>query len=295
MTIDEYPAASSVDNRWGAAGRVGAVGSYGTLDPADSAVDAARFRVPVQQRRTIPMQSRSPVDLEVIIPAYNEATRIEATLRATVEFLSAAPYSSRIIVVDNGSVDGTGAVCRRFRDEQRTGYPIEVLGCSRPGKGAAVRRGLLSSRAHFVGFFDADLSTPLETLTVAMETLREGAMAVVASRHAAGSTFVRPRRAGRRLGALAFRVLARDMVAGVSDTQCGFKFFDRATVVRALAQCRTSGFAFDVELLRRLQSDGHRIIELPVAWTDSDESTFRPVRDGIASFTSVLHMNRSLM
>jgi hypothetical protein len=82
------------------------------------------------------------------------------------------------------------------------------------------------------------------------------------------------------------------MVSGVHDTQCGFKFFERHAVTRALVQCRTSGFALDVELLHRLQSDGGRIVELPVSWTDGPGSTFRPIRDGLASFSAVLQMHR---
>jgi len=82
------------------------------------------------------------------------------------------------------------------------------------------------------------------------------------------------------------------MVPGVFDTQCGFKFFERKAVTRALVQCRTSGFAFDVELLQRLQHDGGTIVELPVAWTDGVQSTFRPIRDGLASFGAVFQMQK---
>ena len=75
--------------------------------------------------------------------------------------------------------------------------------------------------------------------------------------------------------------MTHTLVSGVRDTQCGFKFFDRDAVSRALAQCRTTGFAFDVELLRRIQADGGSIVEIPVAWTDDPRSTFRPIPDGV--------------
>jgi dolichyl-phosphate beta-glucosyltransferase len=238
-------------------------------------------------------RQRSVVDLEVIIPAYNEAARLPSTISNTVDFLKAQAWKSRIVVVDNGSADETGSVVRRL-SAASNGVPISLIGCSRPGKGAAVRRGLLSGTSTFTGFFDADLATPVDTLTPAMEHLRLGASAVIASRHSPGSTFVRRQQFRRRLGGAAFRVITNSMVQGVCDTQCGFKFFERGAITRAMVQCRTAGFAFDVELLRRLQREGGRIVEIPVAWTDGADSTFHPVRDGMASFASLVQMQRLL-
>jgi dolichyl-phosphate beta-glucosyltransferase len=238
------------------------------------------------------IRRRSAADLEVIIPAFNEVDRLPLTLRRTVEFLGAQPWRSRVVVVDNGSVDDTPGAVWRFTDGLDGAVPVEVVGCARPGKGAAVRRGLLSSTSQFVGFFDADLATPVETLSTAMGHLQQGTTAVIASRHVTGASFVRPQPLGRRVGGAAFRLLARTLVCGVHDTQCGFKFFERDAVMRALVQCQTTGFAFDVELLQRIQHDGGSIVEIPVAWTDDTRSTFRPVRDGLASFGAVLQMPR---
>ena len=239
---------------------------------------------------TVGSLRRSTVDLEVVIPAFNEAQRIAETLARTLDFLGSQAWSSRLVVVDNGSADETGAVVRRVAAENSGPVPITLVGCSCPGKGAAVRRGLLSGTSRFTGFFDADLATPVETLVPAMRHLRNGAAGVIASRHSPGSTFVRPQPLGRRLGGAAFRVVAGSMVTGIRDTQCGFKFFEREALTRAMVQCRSTGFAFDVELLQRLQRGGERIVEIPVAWTDGPGSTFRPVSDGIASFSAMLHM-----
>ncbi|MFI2565598.1 glycosyltransferase [Paenarthrobacter sp. NPDC089989] len=238
---------------------------------------------------------RSYVDLEVVIPAYNEAARIPGTLRQTVDFLAGQPWSSRIVVVDNGSVDETAAVVRRISHETQHEVPISVVGCSRRGKGAAVRRGLLSGTSRFTGFFDADLATPLETLVEVMTHLSDGAAAVIASRHAPGSRFVQPQHPVRRVGGTAFRVLTRSKVKGIRDTQCGFKFFEREALTAAMVQCRSTGFAFDVELLLRLQHNHSSIIELPVSWTDGAGSTFRPIRDGVSSFASVIQLQKAML
>jgi dolichyl-phosphate beta-glucosyltransferase len=229
-------------------------------------------------------------DLDVVIPAYNESARLPETLRETVRFLADVPWRSRVIVVDNGSVDGTAAAAAETAPTAGR-VTLDVIGCSRPGKGAAVRRGILAGRAPLVGFFDADLATPLETLPAAIAALRGGAAAAIASRHVVGASFVEAQPLTRRLGGQVFRTLSGALVSGVADTQCGFKFFQRPAVTAALVRTRTTGFAFDVELLHRIQRDGGEVVELPVAWTDRAGSTFHPVRDGIASYKAVLALH----
>jgi dolichyl-phosphate beta-glucosyltransferase len=247
-----------------------------------------------QPRRVRRGTGRSQVDLEVVIPAYNESARLPETLRRSVVHLDAQPWRSRIVVVDNGSADETAALARTAA-ARTDRVDVTVIGCSRPGKGAAVRRGLLTSTAPFVGFYDADLATPLPTIGDAVAALRSGAAAAIASRHVPGARFVVPQSLGRRAGGTAFRLLTRSLVPGVADTQCGFKFFRRDAVKTAIARVRTSGFAFDVELLAQVHRDGGRIAEIPVAWTDGVGSTFHPVRDGVASFRAVLNLRGSIL
>jgi glycosyltransferase involved in cell wall biosynthesis len=272
-----------------------------TVVPFDAGSPARRAGRDIRHRlgRTRPTlltptagSARPVADLEIAIPAYNEANRLPETLRRTVAFLREQRWSSRIVVVDNGSSDATADVVRAAaRDSDAV--PVDLVGCAQPGKGAAVRRALLSSRSRHVGFFDADLATPLETLVSAMDHLERGAAAVIGSRHTAGAEFVQAEPPARRLGGAAFRLLTRTLVSGVHDTQCGFKFFEREAVMLALVECRSTGFAFDVELLHQLQRTGAEIVELPVAWSHGDDSSFSPWRDGLASFGAVLQMQRS--
>src|SRR5215207_4606559 len=95
-------------------------------------------------------------DLDVVIPAYNESTRLPETLRETVRYLAEPPWRTRVIVVDNGSGDGTAAAAARTTPATDR-VTVEVIGSSQAGKGAAVRRGILHGTAPLVGFFDADL------------------------------------------------------------------------------------------------------------------------------------------
>jgi glycosyltransferase involved in cell wall biosynthesis len=255
---------------------------------ASNVLSAASARINHLSPAVDPRLRRTEVDIEVVIPAYNEARRLYDALNATARYLAAGSWSSRIVVVDNGSSDATSRIARA--GVAGTAVPITVMGCATAGKGAAVRRGMMTSTARFVGFVDADLATPIDALGQAMRLLESGATAVIGSRHATGASIVRRQPVGRRLGGAAFRALTRRMVPGVSDTQCGFKFFERKAVQQALSRCEVTGFAFDVELLRGVQAAGGTVVELPVSWTDDVRSSFRPMRDGVPAFRAALKL-----
>jgi glycosyltransferase involved in cell wall biosynthesis len=231
------------------------------------------------------------VDVEVIVPAWNEEARLENTLRSLTRHLAGQPWSSAVVVVDNGCVDRTADVVRTVA----AGSPVAVhlFGCVEPGKGAAIRRGVLRSRAKVVGFQDADLATPLEALAPAIRALADGADVVVASRRCPGGRIQDPQPALRRLGGDLFHYLTGKVVPGIHDTQCGFKFL-RGDVARELfADLGTDGFAFDVELLARAQARGLRIAELPVTWVSQDGSTFKMSRDGRRAYLDLFRLWRS--
>ncbi len=234
---------------------------------------------------------RPVVDLEVVIPAFNEESRLPATLDRTLRYLDQQPYTAAVVVVDNGSQDGTARVARAFGGGS---VPVHVVGWTQPGKGSAVRRGFATSSAHLLGFMDADLATPVETLDRVVPLLQAGHAAVIGSRRAPGSEFAVPQGALRRFGGNAFRAAARSLLPTVEDSQCGFKFF-RGPIARAIsARCRVDGFSFDVELLARLHRAGHGIVEVGVTWTDVEGSTFSPLRHGLRSFSDTVRIHRLL-
>ena len=237
--------------------------------------------------------SQHEPDLDIVVPVYNEESRLGATLRALTAHTASLPMSVAITVVDNGSVDRTADVVDEVAERSPDNTALRLIGCARQGKGAAVRRGLLASTARWRGFCDADLSTPPEVLTQVLGHLTQGAPVVIGSRRAPGASYAVPQPLVRRLGSSTFRMLTRPLVGGVADTQCGFKFFRREIVQTAIARVRTTGFAFDVELLAQVQLSGGKIVELPVAWTDAAGSTFHPVRDGLASFRAVFDLRGS--
>ncbi|MFG2640440.1 glycosyltransferase [Streptomyces sp. NPDC048370] len=232
--------------------------------------------------------TRPAVDLELIIPAFNEQRRLPSTIEATMSFLAARPWSSAVVVVDNNSADGTLDALGAPADSP---VGLHVIGCSEQGKGAAVRRGIITSSARFIGFADADNATPIETLDRVMELLRAGHGAVIASRHAPGSRLEVEQSVLRRGGGLLFRTLARLTLPGIADTQCGFKFFSGPLIREVVRDCHIDGFAFDVEMLARVVRAGHDVVEVPVAWSDVPGSTFSARRDGLRSMADLLRIS----
>jgi glycosyltransferase involved in cell wall biosynthesis len=249
--------------------------------PAEAA-DVARIHVP----------ARPAVDLEIVVPAYNEERRIGPTLEKLRRFLGLQPYSAAVVVVDNGSVDRTADAVAEV--QELDGLPVHLINCARRGKGAAVRRGVLSSSARYVGFCDADLATPIETLELAWPLLIDGSPIVIGSRVAAGGCYVRCQPLLRRLGGWGFRMLAGRLVPSVSDTQCGFKLFRGAVARQLFEATREDGFAFDVEVLALAISLGMAVVEVPVHWSDQPGSSFRPLQDGVDSVRALAAIGRRL-
>ncbi len=231
---------------------------------------------------------RGPCDLEILIPARDEVRRLPATLMHTVRYLEAQPYSSSVVVIDNGSVDQTSDLVARAWSDR---VPVHLTGCAQPGKGAAVRRGILTSRAKFVGYMDADLATPIETLDIVMPLLDEF-QAIVGSRRISGAALAKRQPPHRAVSGMMFRAMANRVIPGFTDTQCGFKFF-AGDVARAAARyLRIDGFAFDVELLRAIIDMGVQVREIPVVWSDKEGSTLRALRDGTRAAADVFRLTR---
>ncbi|WP_426362519.1 glycosyltransferase [Streptomyces sp. E-08] len=244
---------------------------------------AARTHAPLPRRLV-----RPPVELELLIPAFNEQRRLPSTVAATVDYLTARPWSSAVVVVDNNSADGTLDVLGRFAGSP---VPVHAIGCSDQGKGAAVRRGIETSSARFIGFADADNATPVDTLDRVMRLLRAGHGAVIASRHAPGARLDVEQPLLRRGGGLLFRALAHLSLPGVADTQCGFKFFPGPLAREIARDCHIDGFAFDVELLARVVRAGRDVVEVPVVWHDVPGSTFSARRDGLRSMADLVRIS----
>jgi dolichyl-phosphate beta-glucosyltransferase len=228
--------------------------------------------------------SAVPVQIEIVVPARNEAGRLPGGLDALCRKAAALGIPAGILVVDSASIDATSDVVRRWPAGP---VPVRLLHCDRPGKGLAVRTGLLATRAPFVGFCDADMATDLAALDVAIGLLAAGNLLVVGSRGLATSVVENRHSAVRRAGAAVFRAMARRVVPGATDTQCGFKFFSGPLARAAALRLTTSGFAFDIELIALCQRLGASLTEFPVHWQDMPGSTFSVPRHSAAALRDV--------
>ncbi len=218
------------------------------------------------------------VRLSVVIPAYNAGSRIGATLAAVAAYLDALPFAAEIVVVDDGSADGTAAAARAAL----AGRPAaRVLRHERNlGKGAAVRDGVLAASGEVVLFLDDDLSTPIAEAGRALAAIEAGAGVVIGSRaHPDSEIRVRQRRPREWMGKT-FNLLVRLFVLPgerCRDTQCGFKAFRRDAARDIFSRVRTEGFGFDVEVLALARAAGYRVAEVPVVWCDARPSRLRIV------------------
>jgi dolichyl-phosphate beta-glucosyltransferase len=228
--------------------------------------------------------------LSVVIPAYNEESRLPATLDRVSAYLSSRGGPYEVLVVVNGSTDGTAEVTKAASERDPN---LRLILTQLRGKGLAVRIGVSEAQGERILFCDADLSTPIEEAVALADLLDERSQLVIASREGHGA-----RRVGepysRHLMGRVFNLLVRALaVPGIQDTQCGFKAFTRACAFDVFPRLTTGGFGFDVELLYIARKRGYRIREVPVTWEYRSSSRVDPLRDTIRMFADVLRVRRN--
>lgn len=216
------------------------------------------------------------MDLSIIIPAYNEATRLPATLTAIDRYLVTKKITSEILVIDDGSQDHTTEAIKKV--ELKT--PLRVLHHqTNHGKGEAVRTGMLAGRGAWLLMMDADHSIPITELDK-LWALRENADLVLGSRFVRGSRFGTQRWSRMlmsKAGNLLFRFLFR---LPIRDTQCGFKLFHKAAARKIFNRLSINHFGFDMEVIVRAHQQGYRLKEVPISWHDAPSSSVRAVHAG---------------
>jgi dolichyl-phosphate beta-glucosyltransferase len=224
--------------------------------------------------------------LSIVIPAYNEAERLPATLTQLGTFLCGEGYPAEIVVIDDGSTDGTPAAVRAGA----SGPIVRLIEAPHAGKGAAVRRGMLAAGGQVRLMADADLSMPAHEIPKLLAALAGGADVALATREGAGA-----RRVGepylRHLMGRVFNLLVRLLaVPGLHDTQCGFKAFTAASAEALFRRSTIDGFGFDVEVLYLARQRGLRLAEVPIAWYYQPSSRVSPLRDTIRMVRDVLRV-----
>lgn len=234
------------------------------------------------------------VDLSVIVPAYNEELRLLPTLQRLHAFLSAQPLRYEILVVDDGSKDGTCGVVEKAMET----IPNLLLVRQSPnaGKGAAVRRGMLAARGQIRVMCDADCSMPPEQLPRLLAPIIACRAEIsIGSRYAEGAkTDVAQPKYRVMWSRLCNKVIQRSLVPGIRDTQCGFKAFTAEAARNLFASATINGWAFDLEILALARRRGFAIEEVGVEWKDDNRSRVNPLKDMWKVIREALTIRRNI-
>jgi dolichyl-phosphate beta-glucosyltransferase len=230
--------------------------------------------------------ARSP-ELSIVIPCYNEEERLPRTIEQIERYLAGKATSYELILVDDGSTDGT----RLVQDAAAARNPsvrVEALPRNR-GKGRALAEGVAVAKGAEILVTDADLSTPIEELEKLRAELHKGAGVAIASRALRGSRVEVAQPLYRVLMGKVFNLLVQAvLLPGIWDTQCGFKLFRADVGHDVFAHLTTDGFGYDPEVLYRAKKGGVKIAEVPVVWRNSSPTKVMPFKSSLDMFKHVV-------
>ena len=215
------------------------------------------------------------MDISIIIPVFEEREKIARDIQAASAFIASSGWAGEIIVVDDGSRDGTAAVAEHTACAPPVKLKVIRLERNR-GKGFAIRTGVCAAAGRYVMFADSGLCVPYDNARRGLRLLHHGDCEIAhGSRKLPESRVLKRQTWRRRLTARLFRMLAVHWMrvpSFLTDTQCGFKIY-RGDIARALfGACASDGFMFDLEIILRAQRRGYRIQEFPVEWTCDRDS-----------------------
>ena len=223
--------------------------------------------------------------LSIIIPSYNEELRLPSTLERIAAYLSTYAHEAEVLVVDDGSEDGTAAVAESYRSKILT---LRVIsnGVNR-GKGYSVRHGIEEARGRIALFTDADLSAPIEEAGKLIDGLETNDVAI-GSRAMDRSLITVHESPFREFAGIIFNKIVRSILwLPFVDTQCGFKAFRRERCGIIFEQQTIEGFGFDPELLYLARRHGLRAVEIPVRWGHSPATKVSMLHDSIQMFMDI--------
>lgn len=218
--------------------------------------------------------------LSIVIPAYNESTRIENALTRILTCVEQQKWDAEVLVVDDGSTDATSSIVERWMDTHPRLHLIQNPG--NRGKGYSVRNGLLQAAGDVVMFTDADLSAPIEEAERLLAAIDAGADVAIGSRWLDKQKQTRHQPLHRRFFGRCFNAVTRFVMdLPFNDTQCGFKAFRRPAAQVIFRLQRIERWGFDPEILFIARKLGYRVEEVAVTWGHDERSKMSYLKDGM--------------
>ena len=226
-------------------------------------------------------------DISIVIPAFNEGSRISKTLVSLKEYFDQSFPNYEVIVVDDGSTDSTSSVVLGFNDKIKNlrliSYP------KNQGKGYAVRMGVTNSKGNLILFADADGSTPFSQTKKLIDISKQGFDVVIGSRALSEEGVVLKTSLHRKVLGRIFSIFVRSILHfSILDTQCGFKLFKKNAAKVIFPLQTLNGFSFDVELLYLARIKNFSVREVPVNWSNVEGSKVRLINDSVKMFFDLL-------
>ncbi|MBQ6342220.1 MAG: glycosyltransferase family 2 protein [Anaerolineaceae bacterium] len=226
--------------------------------------------------------------LSLILPAYNEEKRLPECMEKVAKFIKQRGEPIEVLLVENGSHDRTYEMALEYAKK----YPwLKVFHEETPGKGNAVRRGMLEGRGKYRMFADVDFSMPIDEISRFIPPELSDYQVAIGSREVKGAVrYNEP--AIRHFTGRVFNLIVRILLGlpGIHDTQCGFKSFSAEAAEKLFSVQRINGWAFDAEVLFLAKQYGYKIIEVPVQWYYDGNSKINVIQDSIKMFRELLQI-----
>ena len=241
------------------------------------------------------------MDLSIVIPALNESQKIDLDIEAAANFLKSNNLIGEIIVVDDGSSDGTAQIAKNTKAHISADVSLKVMQDEQNrGKGYAVRKGIKETTGEYVMFADCGCCVPYEYILHGLKILQNSEFNIGiahGSRKMDESMIIQHQNLYRRICSVFFRwfmIYVIEVPSELSDTQCGFKIYHGDIARKLYSQCITDGFMLDIEIIMRAQEEGIQIKEFPVKWTCDPDSRLSPARNAKSILMELMNIKRAL-
>lgn len=235
------------------------------------------------------MSQKSQPYLSIILPAHNEEQRLPETLQQVNQFIQSQSYAIEIVIVENASKDRTLDIAREFASQHEN---VLVLHEERPGKGLAVKEGMLAASGEYRFFCDVDFSMPITEIPKFLPPYQQKVDIAIASREAKGAIRYDEPLTRHIIGRVFNMVVWILVLPGINDTQCGFKCFSAEVTEKLFPLQSIHGWTFDVEILAIARQLGYKVVEVAVPWYYQPQSKVNVIKDLLRTLKELIKVRK---